>query len=248
MLGKGICPPVFKYLFSRLAMQKLLSIVIPALNEEHGIDETLGAVPEKELGALGYKVEIIVVDGNSKDRTREIAKRHGAKVILEKKRGYGLALRTGFNAASGEFIVSSDADHTYPLEKIPELLNLMKAYGLDFLSTNRFESMEAGAMSGRNRLGNWALSSVARILFSIPFQDSQSGMWLMRKGVWEKIAQKVKDNRMAFSQEIKIEAFRNGFKCSEIPVRYGKRHGEVKLNAWKDGIGNLMALFSKRMA
>ncbi|VVB98113.1 Glycosyltransferase AglJ [uncultured archaeon] len=228
-------------------MADSVSIVIPALNEEEGIRGTIASVPRAELAKMGHNAEIIVVDGNSKDRTAQIARENGARVIVEQKRGYGLALRTGFDAARGDVIISSDADHTYAVEDIPAMLEKMEKEKLDFLSTNRFEKMAPGAMSGRNRLGNRVLSGTARLLFSTPFADSQSGMWLMKRGAWEKIREGVKNNGMAFSQEIKIEAFRQGLRCGETPVRYGVRKGEVKLNPWRDGIGNLVELLRKRL-
>lgn len=227
-------------------MNARISIIIPAINEEDGIGKTIEAIPFKKL--KDCEVEVLVIDGDSKDRTAEVAEKAGAKVIIEPRKGYGRAYKTGFDNAKGDIFITADADHTYPVEDIPELLEYMKGNGLDFLTTDRFRKMEAGAMSGRNMLGNNMLSITARTLFGVPFNDSQSGMWLMKKEVWGRIKEKVKSDGMPFSQEIKIEAFRAGFRCGEVGIAYRKRHGEVKLNPWRDGIGNMVQLFRKRIS
>ena len=89
--------------------RRLLSLVIPALNEEGGIGGVLDEVPRKELAEMGWDVEVLVVDGESKDRTREVARGKGARVIVEPRKGYGRAYKTGFESARGELIVTGDA-------------------------------------------------------------------------------------------------------------------------------------------
>jgi len=226
-------------------MAPRISIIIPAINEEEGIGKTIEAIPVQKLG--DYEVEVLVIDGNSKDRTVGVAEKAGAHVIVEPRKGYGRAYKTGFDNANGDVFITADADHTYPVEDIPELLNYMIEKNLDFLTTDRFSMMEKDAMNSRNKFGNNMLSITARTLFGVKFSDSQSGMWLMKRSVWEKIKDRVKSDGMPFSQEIKIEAFRSGFKCSEVGIRYRKREGEVKLNPWRDGIGNMLHLFRKRI-
>ncbi|MEM4359979.1 MAG: glycosyltransferase family 2 protein [Candidatus Bilamarchaeaceae archaeon] len=227
-------------------MSGTVSIIIPAINEEKGIGKTISAIPFKKLKDMGYNTEILVIDGGSRDNTVVVAKKNGARVIVELRRGYGLALRRGFDAAKGDVLISVDADYTYPIEDLPKLLDIMLENNLDFMNTNRLEMLAKNAMSTMNRFGNAVLSIVARLLFGIPFRDSQSGMWLMKKDVWGKIRNKVRSNGMSFSQEIKIEAFRAGFRCSEVPISYRGREGKAKLEPWKDGIGNLMHLFKKK--
>jgi len=222
-------------------MGKSVTVVIPSLNEAAGIRDSI-----LSIGNNGY--EIIVVDGASKDGTASIAKEAGAKVIIEPKRGYGRAYKTGFDAASGEIIAATDADHTYPNERIAELAKHFQEKGLDFLSTNRFHRLEPGSMSFMNKFGNRVLSLTSRLLFSVPFEDSQSGMWLISKDAWDRIKGRISSDGMAFSQEIKIEAFRSRLKCGEIGIEYRRRHGEAKLNRIRDGLGNLFSLFQKRFS
>lgn len=218
----------------------MVSVIIPTMNEE----QSVGQVIEEVRDALGDSpFEIVVVDTNSVDRTKEIAASLGAVVVDEPRRGYGRAYKTGFEQAKGEIVATLDADMTYPAGKIPELIDELTGNALDFITTNRFASMEKGAMSAKHRLGNWVLSAAARLLFRVRVKDSQSGMWVFRRGILDKL--ELESDGMALSEEIKIEAFRK-VRAIEVPITYRVRVGEVKLSSWKDGLGNLRYLFSKR--
>jgi len=217
-----------------------VSVVIPTMNEE----QSIGLVIDEVRSALGpVEHEVIVVDTNSKDRTREIAPGKGAVVVDEPRRGYGRAYKTGFERAAGDVIATLDADMTYPASEIPKLVAMLESKGLDFVTTNRFAAMEKGAMGLRHRVGNWVLSITTRVLFRVRVRDSQSGMWVFRKDVLPLF--ELESNGMSLSEEIKIEAFRKA-KAVEVPITYRARVGDVKLNTWSDGIGNLKYLFKKR--
>jgi len=99
-------------------------------------------------------------------------------------------------------------------------------------------------MSISHVFGNWVLSLVTKVLFGWPFRDSQSGMWIFKRSILKKID--VRSGGMPFSQELKIEAYIKGFKCTEIPIEYRVRTGDVKLNVIGDGLGNIAKLFKKR--
>jgi len=224
---------------------KKISVVIPALNEEKGIGGTIEAIPKDELERMGYEVQILVVDNGSHDGTGELARKAGAEVIFEPRRGYGNAFRAGFARATGDIIATADADLTYPIEDIPKLVKMLEVEKLGFLTTNRFALMEKDAMSFRNKVGNNILSLTMRFLFRLNIKDSQSGMWCFRKDLLDKLV--VKSNT-PFSQELKIEACHFA-KCrwSEVPITYKARSGEAKLGGWKVGFGNLLHLLKKRI-
>ncbi len=216
-----------------------VSVIIPTLNEEESIGHVLDKIPRDPK----YEWEIMIVDGDSKDKTREIAENKGARVIIEKRKGYGRAYKTGFAAATGDIIVTLDGDDTYPAEKIPELVDYLLKNDLDFISCERFSKMQKGAMSATHKFGNWVLTITTRILFGVKIKDSQSGMWVFRKEILKDL--NLTSDGMPFSEEIKIEAWRK-FKCEEVPIEYRERKGEVKLNTWRDGLKNLKFLFKKR--
>lgn len=100
-------------------------------------------------------------------------------------------------------------------------------------------------MTAKHRLGNWVLSAGCRVLFGTSFEDSQSGMWVFRRSVLEKI--EITSDGMPMSEEIKIEAFKHPeVQATEIPIPYRPRIGDVKLETWNDGVRNFAFLFEKR--
>ena len=218
-----------------------VSVIIPTMNEEESIGEVMDAV-NNALKGMDY--EVLVVDTNSKDRTREIASEKGAHVIDEPRRGYGRAYKTGFEKANGDYIVTLDADCTYPAEAIPDLLAALEKENLDFISCERMTRMEKGAMTIGHRFGNWVLKTTMNILFRMRFKDSQTGMWVFRRKILPTLH--LTSDGMALSEEIKIEAHARGFRIEERPIVYRPRKGEVKLNSWGDGTANLKFLLWKR--
>ena len=217
-----------------------VSVIIPTMNEEKSVGLVIDEV-NKALGAIPH--EVLVVDTDSKDHTREIASGKGAVVIDEPRRGYGRAYKTGFEKAQGEIIATLDADMTYPAEMLPRLVEMLEKDNLDFITTNRFADMQKGAMSAKHRLGNWVLSVTARVLFRVRVRDSQSGMWVFRRSILPDL--QLESDQMSLSEEIKVEAFRKK-RAAEVPIAYRLRVGDVKLSSWKDGFGNLKYLFRKR--
>jgi glycosyltransferase involved in cell wall biosynthesis len=217
-----------------------ITVVIPCLNEEQGIQQVLNDLPE-------FVDEIIVVDNNSTDRTAEVARSMGAIVVPELNRGYGRAYKKGFSHASGDIIVTLDGDYSYPVDALSYLLEAHLHCRVGFLSASRFPILNPESMSAKHRVGNFILSAVMSVLFLRWVSDSQSGMWVFRRDALPKM--RLRSDGMAFSEEIKIEAIRNraiGFR--EIFINYSNRVGEKKLQPWRDGIRNIAFLFRKRFA
>ena len=223
------------------ADKRLLSVIIPTLNEQSGIEETIRNIPKSYISnKLGYEIEVIVVDGQSTDSTREIATRLGARVIIEKRRGYGRACKSGFADAQGDILVTLDADNTYPTESIPSYIEELNDKNLEFITINRFSHMEKGAMSPTRKIGNKILTFMMRLLYSINVKDSQSGMWVMKRSFISQI--RLRSDDMSLSEEIKIIAFRF-FRSAESDGKYYARTGTAKLKVIQDGWKNLKYLF-----
>jgi glycosyltransferase involved in cell wall biosynthesis len=219
------------------------------MNEERGIGKTIDAVNRKYFAKQKWDLEILVIDGNSKDRTREIATDKGAQVILEGRRGYGRAYKTGLAQATGDIIVSGDADATYPFDTVHEYIQLLINEQLDFITTDRFAALKHGSMTLKHRFGNLTLAWALRVLFLVNIRDSQSGMWIFKRDALSKIQPlEIFNDGMPFSEEIKIEMFTSKqIKTREIPSTLSAREGQVKLESFKDGIKNLKFLFKKRV-
>ena len=226
---------------------KTISIVIPAQNERDGIEQTIRAIPKDELERMGYEVQILVVDNDSNDGTGELAKKAGAEVIFEPRHGYGRAYKAGFAHARGDIIATADADVTYPAEDIPRLVGILEKENLGFLTTNRFALMEKEAMSFQNKVGNTILSLAVRILFGLKMRDVESGMWIFRKSILDKL--KLGSDTWPFSHELKIEAcYFNTCRWKEVPIQYRGRSGETKLQSgWKVGSTDLLHIIKKRI-
>ena len=217
-----------------------ITVIIPCLNEEQGIAEVLKRMPE-------FVDEIIVVDNGSTDRSSDVARSFGAKVIHEDVRGYGRAYKTGFASATGDIVITLDGDHSYPPDAISYLLEAFLHLEADFLNTSRFPVRDPKAMSFLNKIGNLILSLAMSILYFRWVRDSQSGMWVFRRSILS--AMKLTSDGMAFSEEIKIEALKNhAIRFREISIQYTSRLGEVKLNLWRDGFYNLWFLLKKRFS
>ena len=225
-----------------------VTILLPTLDEEGGIGPTIDALDRAAFAREGWDLEVLVVDGASTDRTKEIAESKGARVLVEARRGYGRAYKTGLAAATGEVIITGDADATYPFDQAHAFVKHLLTRGRDFLSGDRYAKLEEGAMSGKHRFGNWVLSATARVLFGMRLRDSQSGMWVIRRTALPRLDVDTLADGMAFSQEIKIRAIRRlGGRFEEVPATLRPRIGEPVLSSWKDGLGNLRRLVGLRL-
>jgi glycosyltransferase involved in cell wall biosynthesis len=220
---------------------RVITVVIPTLNEEGAIARTIDGLPTNRLKRHGFDTQVIVIDGNSVDRTRKIAWQRGAEVIIEGRRGYGIPIRTGLNAAKGDYVVKGDGDDTYPLDALPELMTIVEHLNLDFLTTDRFSQLNHRAMTPRNRFGNRVLSILVRILFGVRLKDTQSGMWILRADILQNLILK---RNVSFSQELKIEAtcFAR-LRWAEVPIAYRPRVGKAKFGTFWVGIKLVMSLF-----
>ena len=209
-----------------------ISVVIPCLNEE----EAVGRVVEQALEGIrrsGRTGEVVVVDNASTDRSAEVATEHGARVITEKRRGYGSAYLAGLREARGEFIVMGDADETYPLQELGPFVDKLEA-GDDLVIGSRFEgTIHGDAMPFLNRfVGNPILTGMLNVLFGVKVSDAHCGMRAIRKDALP--ALELHSTGMEFASEMVFKAYRRGLTVSEIPIDYYPRVGESKLNRFGD--------------
>lgn len=218
-----------------------ISVVIPTMNEEESIGKVLDDVNQ---ALSGRDYEVLIVDTKSTDKTREIARSKGARVVDEPRRGYGRAYKTGFEAAEGDIIATLDADCTYPAEMIPKMVIMIEEEGYEFITTDRLTGLSSDVMGGMHKFGNWVLKTTANILFGIHLKDSQSGMWVFKKKALRHL--NLTSDGMPLSEEIKIEAIKKGLTWDEVHIDYRQRSGDAKIQTWGDGWKNFKFLFKKR--
>ena len=208
-----------------------LSVVIPTLNEEkaigHIVDECRAVLESLELES-----EIIVVDGDSQDRTREIAQKKGATIMVEKRRGKGTAVKTAFQRLNSTYVVMLDGDYTYDPGDIPKLLEPLQQNEADFVLGHRH--YQKGSMTWLNHVGNRFITLLVRVLYRIPVNDVCTGYWAFKKSVVD-----VLDDVDAAGFELEaimlITAYCSGFRMVEVPVGYRPRKGKAKLHPVKSG-------------
>lgn len=212
-----------------------LAIVIPALNEEKGISSTVRSIKEVLDGKFSYQV--IVVDGQSNDKTVEIAKSLGTKVITQRRRGYGDALQTGFyyvyTRLNSQITVMLDADGTYETKDIVKMVEIIKRGEADFVIGNRFANMDKKAMTRMNKFGNKLLSFLARKLLKIQVTDTQCGLRAFRSDLANIFITPSTDMPFATEMLTSIKSYK--IKIKEIPTSYHERIGSTKLTPIQDG-------------
>jgi glycosyltransferase involved in cell wall biosynthesis len=147
-----------------------VTVILPTRNEEEALGPTIDAIPRGWCKDL----EIMIVDGNSSDKTREIALEKNIRVHLEPRKGYGRAYRTGFDVAKNDIIVTMDADCTYPAELVPTLVKRLLDDDLDFITCDRLSLHGYFSATVSKTLNLECGSSVS--LFSTMMQCAQPTM------------------------------------------------------------------------
>ncbi|PSP74960.1 glycosyl transferase family 2 [Halobacteriales archaeon QS_1_68_20] len=202
-----------------------VSVVMGTYNEEQAIGKVLTDVEDVTDG----KAEVVCVDGSS-DRTPEIAREHGARVIEQEPQGYGVAVREAILAPDRPVVVTTDCDDTYPMEQLPEFLDLINR-GYDVVSGDRLYH-GAEAMPDFNRLGNRAFALLASVLMGTRVHDTTTGMRAYRRDVVESIRW---TENTGLSAELLIRPLMRGYDVREHPIEYRERAGETKLDPIEGG-------------
>ncbi len=221
---------------------RMLSVVIPAYNEEDGIAEIVERVlaVETKLSGIGVGLELLVVDDGSKDRTAEIVRGYPAVRLLQHNpnRGYGAALKTGFCAAKGDFLGFLDADSTYPPESFPELCQAI-LNGADLVVGSRRSGAESG-MPFVRRVGNFIWANLVTVLSGRPVVDPASGMRVFRRETLNQLYPL--PDGLNFTPVMSIRAVNEGLNFAEVPMPYKERAGRSKLNVVRDGMRFLQTI------
>lgn len=213
-----------------------LSVVIPAYNEEKGIEEIVKRVlsVEPALKQAGVdRLELLVVDDGSRDRTAEVAEAiPGVRLIRHpKNKGYGAALKTGFSKASGELIGFLDADGTYPPEYFPQLCQ-SALNGSDLVIGSRMAGADS-KMPVTRRIGNFFFANLLSLLGRQKVTDSASGMRVFKREILEQVYPL--PDGLNLTPVMSTRALHEGIKIEEVPIPYSERVGRSKLSVIHDG-------------
>jgi glycosyltransferase involved in cell wall biosynthesis len=217
-----------------------VSVVIPTLNEDRNVAWVLERLPE-------MVDEVILVDGRSTDRTVEIARavRRDIQVVLETEPGKGAALRAGFAAARGDYIVMIDADGSMDPSEIERFVEALRS-GCDFVKGSRFATGGGTAdMSRIRKLGNDALRTAVNVLYRTDFTDLCYGFIGFRR---ERLAAlRLASQGFEIETEMIVRAVIASLRISEVAsFEAERRHGESNLRAWRDGRRALRTLLRER--
>ena len=218
-------------------------IIIPTLNEGETIGKVIDEIPRSTLEQAGYLVSVLVADGKSTDKTRQIAEQRGAKVIIEPRKGKGTAVQTALKSVEADFIFILDGDYTYPATYIPDMLALLNDKPV-VIGSRLKGKREKGAMTRLNIIGNYLLSLLATMLYQKKISDVCSGYW----GFRSEVLQDMDIRPTGFELEAKLfsRLARKDYPIAELPIDYRKRANQPKLNPLRDGIKIAWTLINRR--
>ena len=220
-----------------------LSILIPCLNEEKTISYCINKA-KKFLNSLSKKSEILIVDNGSTDRTINIAKKNGARVIVEKRRGYGSALIKGIKNCKGKYIIMGDADGSYDFSNLNPFIRKFEQ-NFDVVCGNRFKGgIEKNAMPFLHKyIGNPILSYIGRLFFSLKLGDFHCGLRGFNRS--KILSLDLQTTGMEFASEMLVKSGLQNLKICEVNVKLhkDKRDRKPHLKTWSDGWRHLTFLF-----
>ena len=222
-----------------------LSLIIPCKNEAKALETVLANLP-KEID------ETIIVDNNSTDETKKVARNFGAKIFSETRNdksgiGYGYAIQKGFNEAHGDILICMDGDGSYPINEVPGIVKHLLRNKLDFISCNRLPFKRPQKMSFIRALGVKILNTTISLIYGYKIKDSLTGMWVFKKSVLEKST--FTEGGWNFSLEIKLKTIMNkSLKFSERHISYQDRVLDLsKQNLLKTGLTHMFYLLKLRI-
>lgn len=224
-----------------------VSVVIPCHNERDGIAHVIASLPREKLSRYGYGVEVLVIDNNSTDDTAEAARKSGATVIREEKRGKGNALKTGLRSVhpQADYIVIIDGDDTYKLSEIFRIIEPLESDFCDIVVGSRLGGRVLdAAFKEHHRVANWGFTFLVRHFYKANVTDVLSGYIGMKKRVADEIIEHLETDDFRIEMELITKSVRLGYNLTSVPITYDKRRGQSKLQSYTDGAKILYTLVS----
>jgi len=197
-----------------------LTVVVPTLNEEGSLRQVLPRL-KAVFAKLGLRGEVLVVDGRSKDKTVAVAEAEGARVLIQKGRGLGDALREGLCAASSQWVAVVDADGSHPPEILAEMWK--RRDEADLVIASRYVPGGSAVMGPVRQVLSRSLNIVSRIFLSLPVFDASGGFRLYRAELVRGACADSVTNDFTIQQELLVGMLARGGRVLEIPFRYEPR-------------------------
>lgn len=218
---------------ARVDSEPVVSVIMPCLNEAGAVAQCVERA-YRGLGMLGLPGEVLVVDNGSTDGSGELAARAGARVVHERRRGYGSAYLRGFREARGRILVMGDADGSYDFTELPRLVSPLLRGECDVVMGSRLRgTILPGAMPWSHRwIGNPVLSGMLRVLFRTSVSDAHCGMRALTREAYERM--QPRSTGMEFASEMVVRALRERLRIREVPITYHPRVGQSKLAGMRD--------------
>lgn len=221
-----------------MAKLQKVTVVIPCYNEAKSIGKVITQFPVAQLRQQGFALHVLVIDNNSSDNTAAVAKKAGAEVLYEPRRGKGNALRTGFAQVSADtdFVVMLDGDNTYDSGEIIRLLEPLRTGFSDVVVGSRLcGRIQTDAMPRLNRLGNQLFTIAARLLYGINITDALTGYFAWRKPALDELLPYIQSPGFAVEMEMITKIARLGHRIVAVPISYHFRSGCSNLRPVRDG-------------
>jgi len=217
---------------------KKLTVLIPCYNEEKGIGKVIKSIPKTKLKAIGYKVYVLVGDNNCKDRTAEIAKRAGAKVISEKKQGKGNMVQALVKniPKDTDVVVMMDGDYTYKPQEMLRLIEPIDSGSCDVVLGSRLSGhITPGSMPAFNRAGNWLFTFIVKVFYQGNVTDVCTGYFAWKYNHVKKLFKFIDSEEYTLEMEMVTKMAKMNYNIISVPITYDQRNGNSSLKAFTDG-------------
>ncbi len=210
-----------------------VEIIIPTLNEEGTIRELLQTIKKQ---TFPVKISTLVIDGGSKDNTIEICKEENVKVVRQKGKGKGNAMREAVELSNADIVVFIDGDGTYSISDLGLLLEPLLTDKADMVVGSRTTGkQEKGSISALNSFGNKLFNKTINFAMKSHVTDSLSGYRALYKNIFKELV--LFSDNFEIEVEMTVEALAKGYRVHEVPINYGTRKGSTtKLRPADDGV------------
>jgi len=215
-----------------------ITVIIPCYNEAKAITKVIKGFPKKELKHNGFDLDVLVIDNNCTDKTAELARKAGARVIEEPKKGKGNALHKGFAnlKPDTDYVVMIDGDNTYKSQEIARMIEPIHSGFCDVVMGSRLTGkMHEGAMRRFNLAGNWLYTHLVRLVYRVNVTDVLTGYFAWNRKKIDRLAPQLKSSGFAIEMEMITKMAKMNFSVYSVPISYHPRTGKTNLRPIHDG-------------